>query len=473
VFSLTPALLAQHRGGQILALAANAVGRNFALSSTLPSAIAAPSAPTVAVVTIRGPLAQRAEEQVCGIVDGYDAIEARLDAALASADAVVLDIDSPGGDAAGCFEACRRMAAKVEASGKDVFAFANEMAASGAFAIAMVANRGVYLPPEGCVGSVGVISLHVEQVDHLAQSGVTPTVFRAPARKAEGLPVERLTDDARARIQGTVDAFASQFFDLVAEARGMSADDVAALEGLCFYGQKAVAVGLADGVASFDDVVNMAAASAAERSKDVRKDSPMFAALAAALMLTADATDDQVKAAIEAAGPTLALGRVALEVSGEKDPARAEGALRAAVMNAAELSKQAQARAEADAKAKAEAEQRERVELVTKLVASGRIAPAKAWAAPKTKDGEVEIVGAPTPSAGLAEPWASMKVETLRAMSAAIEPIEMIKTPARATVGAGVQPDDVEKAKSLGVKVETLIATREQMARAFAAQAGG
>lgn len=421
-------------------------------------------------MTIYGPLAQRAENQICGVVDGYDAIEARVCAALDSADAVVLVIDSPGGDAAGCFETQRRLRTAVEESGKPVYAFANELAASGAYAMASAANK-ICLPPEGCVGSIGVISVHAEYVDQLAASGVTPTVFRSPARKAEGLPVERLTEEARARTQATVDAYAQSFAALVAEARGMSAEAVTALDGLCFYGSKAVEVGLADSVASLEDVIAMAANDAAERGKLVKKDSPMFAALAAMLTLGADATDEQIDAAVKSSAPLLALGRSALAMSGEKDAASAEGVLRAAVMNADTLAKEAKARADADEVARVESEKRERVELVTKFVAAGRVTPADAWAS--SKDDKGEIVGKPNASAGIAEPWASMPLAALRSLSSKLQPLAALSPAKFAADGVSAQPGDEEKAKELGVKVETYRATREQMARALSAQAGG
>lgn len=97
--------------------------------------VATPQPATVAIVGIEGPLAQRAIYDLCGYVDGYDAIAARLQIALENPDvgAVVLRIDSPGGDAQGLEEAVRRMRLAVEQSGKPCMVYVDELAASAAY----------------------------------------------------------------------------------------------------------------------------------------------------------------------------------------------------------------------------------------------------------------------------------------------------------------------------------------------------
>jgi ClpP class serine protease len=93
----------------------------------------------VATLTIEGPLYQRAVS-MCGfaLADGYDAIEARASAAFADskAGAVLMAIDSPGGDAAGVMELADRLASMSADSGKALIAYASESAASAAYWLA-------------------------------------------------------------------------------------------------------------------------------------------------------------------------------------------------------------------------------------------------------------------------------------------------------------------------------------------------
>lgn len=200
----------------------------------------------VAVVSVRGSLAQRGSWWATG----YDDIVSRFEAALATdASTVLLDIDSPGGEVAGCFAAVRDMRAAAARSGKRVVAFAGECAASAAYALATVASE-VYLPESGMVGSVGVIGVVEDYTEAMAMHGVRVAVLTTGARKADGNPSTPITDASLASLQGMIDRLGAQFFALVAEARPVSAEEVQALEAACLMGQDAVDAGLADEVLS-------------------------------------------------------------------------------------------------------------------------------------------------------------------------------------------------------------------------------
>src|SRR5579872_2930810 len=89
----------------------------------------------VAVVSICGPLYQRRDPW--GWWDSYEEIEERARAAFESpSKKVLLRIDSPGGDAAGCFELSRALRAMSEESGKELITYVDGMCASAAYTIA-------------------------------------------------------------------------------------------------------------------------------------------------------------------------------------------------------------------------------------------------------------------------------------------------------------------------------------------------
>ena len=207
----------------------------------------------VAVVSIDGPLMQRGNTWW---FDGYDSVCDRVKAALAEprARAVVMKVNSPGGTAAGCFEAVRSIRAMQRTSGKPLYAYADEQACSGAYALACAASS-IFLPPAGEVGSVGVISAVVSMQKAFAAEGRDVRVIRSDAMKALGHPADPISDEAIAREQADVDALATQFRALVAEARGLSVDQVAALQADTRMGGAAVSDRLADGVCTFDECV--------------------------------------------------------------------------------------------------------------------------------------------------------------------------------------------------------------------------
>lgn len=245
----------------------------------------------VAVVSVDGPLQQRGASWW----DGYDSVTDRIKAALSDprARAVVLKLNSPGGVAAGCFEAVRAIRAAVQASGKTLVAYADEMACSGAYALACAASK-IYLPASGEVGSIGVISSVVSMRRALEESGFDVRVVRSGARKALGHPADPISDEAVAREQADVDALAGQFFALVSSARGLTTDAVSALEGDTRMGAAAVAAGLADAVCTFDEALSLtrslpAATVAAPTTKGF---STMSEKLTAAVLALAGTTNE-------------------------------------------------------------------------------------------------------------------------------------------------------------------------------------
>ena len=221
-------------------------------------------------ILVEGPLTQRG--WMCW--QGYDSVARSLCAALADENvrSVVLVMNSPGGVVAGLFEAVRRMRAEIEASGKRVVCYVDELAASAGYALACVADE-IVLPETGCVGSVGVIASMTSVSRMLDKAGVDVELVTSGDEKADGYAQKPISKEALARMQETVDLFAGIFHRHVAARRPLSVEAVAALEAGVRYGADAVRAGLADRVGSLDDVLaslatpEPASADAAERTQ--------------------------------------------------------------------------------------------------------------------------------------------------------------------------------------------------------------
>ena len=227
----------------LLAIAASAFGQEFSVVDDA-SAGGFEVAGDVAIVSVCGPLALRGG----WFWDSYDAIKARVSAALASpARAVVLELDSPGGEVAGAFETSREIRRLAAAAGKPLFAFTQSIAASAAYALACSAER-IFITPTGFVGSVGVINALAEQTKLDQMMGLRFLVYGSGARKTDGCPHVAITDDASDEMRAQVDSLAKVFFAWVAESRGVSASAVRGLEAAQFHGDAAVKARLADEV---------------------------------------------------------------------------------------------------------------------------------------------------------------------------------------------------------------------------------
>lgn len=211
----------------------------------------------VATITIVGSLVNRGAW--IGAYSGmtsYEGIAAQLDRAMADKQvkAILLDIDSPGGEATGMFS----LAAKVRevSAVKPVVAVVNDMAASAAYGIASQATE-VVVSPTSIVGSIGVVLTHLDRSGELAAKGVKPTLIFSGSHKVDGHPFGPLSDAVRADLQAEVAKFYDQFVGLVAQGRGdrLTEQDARATEARTFLGQEAVDRGLADRVASFGAVL--------------------------------------------------------------------------------------------------------------------------------------------------------------------------------------------------------------------------
>jgi len=217
----------------------------------------------VGVVCVDGALSQRGGWWY----DGYDAIKVRFLAALKDerVGAVALKFNSPGGVCAGCFEAVSWMRAAKAAYGKPVFAYADEMAYSAAYALACVADE-IWLPESGGVGSVGVIGTMMDATKMLEDMGLRIALITSGKQKGDGHPAKALTDEIIERRRETVMHLAALFADVVATARAMKPAQVMGLEAACFDGSKAKTAGLADGVSSLGDFLKRCEARAVKTS---------------------------------------------------------------------------------------------------------------------------------------------------------------------------------------------------------------
>lgn len=216
---------------------------------------------SVAVIEVIGSLVRRGAwlGQHSGMTS-YEGLRAQLKAAAADPKikAIALEFDSPGGEAAGCFELADLVRSIRDQ--KPVYGFCAEYAYSAAYALASQCDV-LTVPEYGGAGSIGVIMMHAEQSKKLDQDGLTVTIIRSGAHKAEGNSVEPLPEALREEWQTEADKMRIGFAELVGKGRGDRLTGVAALktEARCFTGAEAVRRGLADRVAdpktAFDAMV--------------------------------------------------------------------------------------------------------------------------------------------------------------------------------------------------------------------------
>ncbi len=164
-------------------------------------------------------------------------------------EAVALAINSPGGSPTQSDLICRRIRDLAEEKDVRVFAFCEDVAASGGYWLACAADE-IYARETSIVGSIGVISAGFGFPELLQRWGIERRVHTAGDRKALLDPFQAEKPKDVARLKSIQKELHEIFQDLVRERRGARLEDgdKALFSGEFWTGAKAVELGLIDGI---------------------------------------------------------------------------------------------------------------------------------------------------------------------------------------------------------------------------------
>lgn len=237
-----------------------------------------------------------------------------------SVKSILLDIDSPGGEAIGMTDLGEYIATVNKT--KPVYASVTGLCCSAAYGLAVGARR-ITVSSTSIVGSIGVVAMHVDRSQQLHQAGVKPTLIFAGAHKVDGNPFEPLTSGVRADIQSDVDEFYEKFVKHVSAHRdGLTPRAVRNTEARTFVGSDAVGLGLADAVGSFEDAL---ASAQRRRTKMADDNDVMYSAEQHRALVSAEVTK-ATQAAAEAEGKRLTAEHQAAVATAVAEATKAERA---------------------------------------------------------------------------------------------------------------------------------------------------
>ena len=165
--------------------------------------------------------------------------------------ALIQVVDSPGGSVSGGFE----MASKVfgaRAQSKPVLTLVEGTCASLAYLIGSQSDM-VYTTEASMTGSIGVVMAIEDDTRAAENEGIKRTVLKTGKNKAIG--VGPVTDDQIAELKSMMGDYFDRFKAAVVRARtGVDIEKVS--DGSLWIGQKAVNMGLVDGVSTLDDLIS-------------------------------------------------------------------------------------------------------------------------------------------------------------------------------------------------------------------------
>ena len=208
-----------------------------------------PSQPHTAVVAIKGEIADGADASAEWIVTA-------LRAAFEDdgAQAVVLLINSPGGSPVQAGIINDEIVRLKALHQKPIYAVVEESCASAAYYIAAATDK-IYVDKASIVGSIGVLMDGFGFTGLMDKLGVERRLMTAGENKGFLDPFSPQTEAQRKHAQFMLNDIHSQFIEVVKKGRGDRLKETPGMfSGLFWTGQQAVELGLADELASIDQV---------------------------------------------------------------------------------------------------------------------------------------------------------------------------------------------------------------------------
>jgi protease IV len=175
--------------------------------------------------------------------------------------AILLEIDSPGGEVTAADEIHRELTLfKASREDRKITVLVHDMAASGGYYIALPADR-ILAQPTALIGSIGVI-LQTLNIQGLSEKlGITDTTIKSGKNKDMLNPFRPVDPEQVGLLQASVDAMHDRFLGLVAQGRSLDKAQLKDLaDGRLFTADEALAHRLIDGIGYWDEAMAETAA---------------------------------------------------------------------------------------------------------------------------------------------------------------------------------------------------------------------
>jgi protease-4 len=181
----------------------------------------------------------------------------RLERAAAdpSVKAVILRLDTPGGEVTASDIVYHEILRFKERTGRPVIGLMMSVAASGGYYIASACDV-IIAHPTTLTGSIGVLSIFPSVESLMSKVGVKVAVIKSGPAKDSGSPFRDMTEDEKKLFQGIIDEYYEGFLAVVAKGRKgriPEAELRTIADGRVYTAPQALKLGLIDSVGYFED----------------------------------------------------------------------------------------------------------------------------------------------------------------------------------------------------------------------------
>jgi protease-4 len=191
--------------------------------------------------------------------DMLEAIKKDLDLAREreAIKAILLDINSPGGEVTTSDIIYHQIKKMKKETGKPVIAIIGAMGASGAYYIACAADH-ILAHPTSVIGSIGVL-LQSMNIQELAEKlGIKAVYLKSDKTPKKDVlsPFREMTENEKAMLLGIIDSVYKRFIKVVSDSRGKTPEEIEKIaDGGIYDSEKALELGLIDEIGYQEDAL--------------------------------------------------------------------------------------------------------------------------------------------------------------------------------------------------------------------------
>ena len=171
--------------------------------------------------------------------------------------AIALIINSPGGSPTQSSLIAEKIINKAKENDKKILAFVEDVAASGGYWLACASDE-IFIDTNSILGSIGVISPGFGFVDLIKKMGIERRVYTSGKSKSFLDPFKKEKEEDINRLRDIQEQIHENFISYVKSRRGSRIQEKnfeEVFSGLFWVGEKAIELGLADGIGSIHEII--------------------------------------------------------------------------------------------------------------------------------------------------------------------------------------------------------------------------
>jgi len=211
----------------------------------------------IAIIDISGPIMYSNDDTFSTNLGNANNIISNLeDIRKKNIKSILIRLNSPGGTASASQSVYQKIIDLRKKHNIKVFAYMQDVAASGAYYIASACDK-IYCTPSTITGSIGVIMQVMDLTSLGNKVGYQTNVIKSGKYKDIGNSFRKMGDDEKKLLQEMINDTYNEFLKAVSNGRNMKLDTVRKLaDGRIYTGNQAYANKLVDKLGTQEDAIN-------------------------------------------------------------------------------------------------------------------------------------------------------------------------------------------------------------------------